>query len=221
MKKIVLKTLISTFIISAILGILIIFLDFWNDITGKILLSTVIIFGFSIPGLCCSTTYEKESNKTFSLFGIWVCFLSCIYFLLLIWGLLNFSFIDAINWEIMSSGVILSSSCGHISLLLIINSNNKVVKYFRNGTIFLSMIMDLMLLSLIYFGVGISWKVLSATAILIVLGTIVSPLMNKLTDKNNSKPDKYKKLEQLKKLLDNNVISEEEFANEKSKILNS
>lgn len=53
MKKVALKTLIITFIINAILGISIILLNLWNDITSKILLTTVTIFGFSIPCLIC------------------------------------------------------------------------------------------------------------------------------------------------------------------------
>lgn len=221
LKNIVLKTLISTFIISAIFGILIIVLNLWNDITWKVLLSTIIIFGFSVPGLCCSTTYEKGKNKSFSFFGILICLISCIYFLLLVWEFLEFEFFDDLNWSLMLSGILLSSSCGHICLLLAINSNNKIVNYFKNGTISLSIIMDVLLLLQIYLDIESNWKLLSAIAILIVLGTIVSPLMNRLNNKPNFEQDKYKKLEQIKELLNNNAISEEEYAIEKNKILNS
>ena len=69
MKKVVLKTLIITFIINAILGISIIILNLWNDITSKILLTTVTIFGFSIPCLICSTNYEKAKNKLIPIIG--------------------------------------------------------------------------------------------------------------------------------------------------------
>ena len=39
-------------------------------------------------------------------------------------------------------------------------------------------------------------------------------------DNKQIEPDKYTKLEQLKKLLDTNAISEEEYITEKEKILN-
>ena len=221
MKKIFLKIFFSTFIISAILGILIILLDLWNNITGKILLSTGIIFGFSVPGLSCTITYEKEKSRLFSLFGILICFISCAYFLLLIWNLLEFSFFNHLNWKFMLSAILLSSSSGHICLLLTINSNNKLVNYFKSGTVLLSIIMDLLLLLQIYFDIELNWKLLVAIAILIVLGTTVSPLMNKLNNKLNPEQDRYKKLEQLKHLLDSNAISEDEYETEKSKILNS
>ena len=226
MKKIVLKTLIFTFIISAVLGISIIFLDLWNDITGKILLSTVVIFGFSIPGLSCSTNYEKAKDKTFSIVGISTCFISCIYSLLLTWGFLEFDLFDVLNWKLILSGILLSSSFGHISLLLLIDSKEKIVNYFKNGTIILSVIMDILLMTMIFLVIEIEWKLLAIIAILIVLGTIVTPLLNKLNNKANVAKtdlmeDKYKKLEQIKSLLDSNAITQEEYEVEKNKILNS
>lgn len=226
MKKIVLKTLIFTFIISAVLGISIIFLDLWNDITGKILLSTVVIFGFSIPGLSCSTNYEKAKDKTFSIVGISTCFISCIYLLLLTWGFLEFDFFDDLNWKLILSGILLSSSFGHISLLLLIDSKEKIVNCFKNGTTILSVIMDILLMSMIFLEIEIEWKLLAIIAILIVLGTIVTALLNKLNNKANIAKtdlmeDKYKKLEQIKSLLDSNAITQEEYEIEKNKILNS
>lgn len=226
MKKIVLKTLIFTFIISAVLGISIIFLDLWNDITGKILLSTIVIFGFSIPGLSCSTNYEKSKDKTFSIVGISTCFISCIYFLLLTWGFLEFDFFDYLNWRLILSSILLSSSFGHISLLLLIDSKEKIVNYFKKGTTILSVIMDILLMSMIFLNFEIEWKLLVIIAILIVLGTIVTPLLNKLNNKANVAKidlmeDKYKKLEQIKSLLDSNAITQEEYEIEKDKILNS
>lgn len=226
MKKIVLKTLIATFIVSAILGILIIFLDLWNDITGKILLSTVIIFSFSIPGLSCTANYEKVNDKTFSIVGISTCFISCIYLLSLVWGFLNFDFFDDLNWKFILSCILMSSSFGHICLLLSINSDDKTVNYFKNGIITLSIIMDVLLLLQIFTEMKLSWKFLSIIEILIVLGTIVTPLLNKLNNKStlvrfDLKEDKYKKLEQIKLLLDTNAITQEEYEIEKNKILNS
>lgn len=226
MKKIVLKTLIFTFIISAVLAITIIFLDLWNYMTGKILLSTVIIFGFSIPGLSCSTNYEKSKDKTFSIVGISTCFISCVYLLLLTWEILDYDLFANLNWKFILSGILLSSSFGHISLLLLIDSKEKIVNYFKNGTIILSVIMDMLLMLFILLGIGIEWKLLTIIAILIVLGTIATPLLNKLNNNYNiTKPnlmeDKYKRLEQIKSLLDSNAITQEEYEIEKNKILNS
>ena len=226
MKKNVLKILIATLIISAILGISIIVLDLWNEMSVKVLATTAIIFGFSIPGLCCSTIYEKEDVKPFSIAGMTICVIGCLYILLLLWGILPTNgFFDVFTWKVILSSIILSSSFGHLSLLLSITSNEKIVQYFKNSTIVLSIIIDILLLIMIIFEVEINWQLITVLAILIVLGTIVTPIMNKLNKGNSSKPsnnnDKYEQLEKLKKLLDSNAITEEEYKTEKDKILNN
>lgn len=230
MKKIVLITLIATFIIGALLGISMIFLDVWNEVTGNILFSTSIIFGFSIPGLACSTSYEKSKSKIFSLVGVITCVLSCLYLLALIWDILPFDLFDGLTWKIVLSSFLITSSFGHLSLLLLVNSENKVVKYFKYGTIICSVLIDVLWLLLIFAEIDVDWKVYAVLAILIVLGTIVTPLMSKLgnktsnvkvNDNSDDENDKYKKIEQLKSLLDSNALTQEEFDAEKNKILNS
>lgn len=154
-----------------------------------------------------------------------ICFVSCIYFLLLIWEIFNFDFLDNLLWKFVLTCILLSISFGHMCLLLLINSTEKIVKIFRNGTITLSTIMDLFLLIEIFVETELNWKLLSILAILMVLGTIVTPLLDKLNSRTNSSnshtnDDKYLKLEQLKKLLDDNAITQEEYETEKNKILN-
>ena len=154
-----------------------------------------------------------------------ICFVSCIYFLLLIWEIFNFDFLDNLLWKFALTCILLSISFGHICLLLLINSTEKIVKIFRNSTITLSTIMDLFILIEIFVETELNWKLLSILAILMVLGTIVTPLLDKLNSRTNSSnshtnDDKYLKLEQLKKLLDDNAITQEEYETEKNKILN-
>ena len=154
-----------------------------------------------------------------------ICFVSCIYFLLLIWEIFNFDFLDNLLWKFVLTCILLSISFGHICLLLLINSTEKIVKIFRNSTITLSTIMYLFILIEIFVETELNWKLLSILAILMVLGTIVTPLLDKLNSRTNSSnshtnDDKYLKLEQLKKLLDDNAITQEEYETEKNKILN-
>ena len=224
-RKTILKTLIITFIIGALIGISAVLFDLWNDVTEKVLESTVDIFVFSVLGLACSLNYEKSENKLVSTIGMAICSISCIYFLLLILEILKLDFWE-LSWKFTLSNILLSVSFAHICLLLLIDSSNKNVKYFKNGTIGLSIFMDLLFLIEIYAEIEIRWKLLLVVAILIALGTVVTPLLNKLTSKvfikeKDNKEDNYKKIEQLKKLLDDNAITKEEYEKEKSKILNS
>ena len=141
MKKIILKTLIITFIISALLGIGIVLLDLWNDVSVRILLTTVTIFCASIPGLCCSISYEKSKNNIVPLAGMVACTISCIYFILLIWELITFNLFSNLELDFMATFIVLPVSLGHISLLLLIDSDDNKVNGFKIGTIILSVIL--------------------------------------------------------------------------------
>lgn len=59
MKKTILKIVIISLCISALLAIFVILTGTLNEISEKILATTSLIFGFSISGLCCSTLYER------------------------------------------------------------------------------------------------------------------------------------------------------------------
>ncbi len=239
-EKSILETLIVTFMTSALLAIFVILFGLWGDTTVRILLSTIAIFGFSIPGLACSVNYEKNINKSVAVMGMITCAISCLYLLMIIWGFFEIDFSYNLMWELLFSGVLFSSSFGHICLLLLVNSDNDIVNYFKYGTMCLSIFMDFLLLMEIYEVGDVSWRFVLVIIILVVLGTIVTPLLNKLyskTDfeivqgktktKNKVKPknslseDKYDKLEKVKKLLDDGAITKEEYDMEKTKILNS
>ena len=124
----------------------------------------------------------------------------------------------------MSTCIILPISLGHISLLLLIDSDDSKVNAFKISTIILSVILDILILVEIYANIVMNWKLIVILGILIALGTIVTPLMNKLSKpsiKQNNVDDKYKKIEQLEALLDSKAITEYEYEVEKNKILNS
>ena len=216
MKKTIFKLLIITLAIGAFLGILFIILDYWNTITLKIFLTSVIIFGFSIPGLCCSYLYEKEKIKKLSVACMIFCLLSTLYYLLVVWANITF---NNTNLKVLLSLAIICASIGHISLLLIIDSINSKIRNLKNATIFLSIILDILLLTEIIFDSSIAWQIYAILIILIALGTIVTPIIYRL-NKNDSKINKYTKLSQLKSLLDDKAITIEEYDSEKEKILN-
>ncbi|MBE6144083.1 MAG: SHOCT domain-containing protein [Firmicutes bacterium] len=218
MRKNILKVLIVTLIISAILGISIIFFGLWGEVSGKILLTTSTIFGFSIPGLSCSTIYEKKGKEKFAKLGIIICILSCLYILFIIWGLFRFY---EITLKLLVAGILLSSSFGHLSLLMMNENKDNKVSIFRETTIFLSIIIDILFLLMIFLEIDVSWKIVAILSILIALGTIVTPVLSKINSgKKVTVDDKYKQLEQLKKLLDSNAITEDEYNIEKNKVLN-
>lgn len=228
MKKGILYLLIATFSISALLGIGIIILDLWNELTLKVMLTTLTIFGFSVPALCCATLRDKTDEKVFPIIGIVTSIIGGLYTLLLLWEIIDYDFFgetDVYKWLI--EFIILSASFGHISLMLLINSNDNTVLMTRNGTIIVSIALDFLLTFLIFipdFEDLVVWQFYAILAILIVLGTIVTPILKKARNnlvvepkkveepKNNTNNAKAK----LDDLFANNYVTDEEY----KKILN-
>ncbi len=228
MKKILLTILAGALSVGALLGIIIILFGLWNELTGKVLATTAVIFGFSISGLCCSLLYDKGKLRIFSLISMIICLCFCLYYLTIVWGLFDITFNSLVDFhlKVVLSSIVICPSLAHISLLLLINSEEDIVAQFKYATIFASVVMDIILLVRIVYYFEVIWQLVAILGILIALGTIVTPIMYKIhkyTDKPKKEvpvDDKYQKLEQLKHLYDTNVLSEEEYNAEKAKILN-
>ena len=110
MKKIFLKTLIGSLIISAILAILVILFGFDSDWGIQTLFTTLVIFPFSITGLCCSSISENEKVKWFSYIGIATNIIGCLMYIGLIWGLLDICLIFCeedtnLTWNLLGTVV--------------------------------------------------------------------------------------------------------------------
>ncbi len=191
MKKNVLKLVITSLCISAFMGIIIILSGKFGELEGKILGTSCTIFGFSITGLCCSILYEKERYKNFSILGMLISLLGCIWQLLIIWGFLKVCIIfcsdeELLNWQILWSLIVLAISVAHISIMLHNESSNQTIVTIKNVTILFSIILDIMFLI-------ITWDLITDSIeldffirftviflILVTLGTVVIPILNKV-----------------------------------------
>lgn len=183
MKKNMLKILIGSLCLSAIVGIVIILLGSFGEIESKILGTTLLVFGYSIPGLCSSTIYEKEKLHYFSIIGIMIALISCLYVICLVWNIFDFNIFDSAQWKILWTLNILCWSSGHISLILLINDKNKMVLTFRLLTVIMSIIIDIMILIPtweLYNPSDFYYRLLLVIGILITLGTIGTPILNKI-----------------------------------------
>jgi hypothetical protein len=230
MKKKILYLLVATFCISAVLGIGIIVLDLWNDLTAKVLLSTVTIFGFSIPALCCSTLFEKDKYRAFSIIGMCVCIISGIYCLLYTWEILDLDLFDSdFPWQSIISCIMYSVSLGHLSLMLLVNNKDETVTNVRNFTIIVSVFLLVILTLLIWvedFEDVLAWQIYVIDAILVVLGTIVTPILSKaraveekkenlektmVEEQGEKVKNKIEEIEVLRKMVEKGYILEKEF----------
>jgi hypothetical protein len=181
LKKTFLLSMIGSLSLSALIGIIIFLFGEFFGIQGKILLSTLTLAGTSLIGLCCSLLYEKNGKyKLLALGGICTTIIGFIWTITLIW---TFSFSH--DFELLFKGffilLIISFSIAHSSLLLIINSNEKIVRKVLFTTLIFISIVAAMLIILVFFDVDFDfyYRLLGVFAILDVLGTLTTPILNK------------------------------------------
>jgi hypothetical protein len=91
-------------------------------------------------------------------------------------------------WRIMVIFIILTVSMAHISLLLQIHTKTHTIKYSLFGTILFISIVALMLIKGTineFEEKEFFFRLLGVFAILDVLGTIATPILNKISDKKD------------------------------------
>lgn len=180
LKKYLLISLIVSLGISAFLGIIIFLLGNFGVFQVRILFTTLTIGGFSLTALSCASLLEKNTFSKFASIGIILSVAGFFFLTSFIWGISNWS------WEVMMVSIVLAFSTAHASLLLLIKSDKTIVNASLITTlIFISLVaFELIILVFMEFENDISdfwYRMLGVFAILDVLGTIVTPILSKVT----------------------------------------
>ena len=187
LKKTFLITMIISLSISALIGIFILLFGDFGDTEWRILLTTLSIGGFSLTGLCCSVLYEKGKYIGLSFFGMASSILGFLLSMLATWEFVDFLILfDGLTvWgKLTLTLIIFAFSSAHACLVLLINPEKSSVKYSLLATLLFIAIVALMLVYLVLFVNGEPpeefFRLLGVFAILNVLGTIVTPILNKV-----------------------------------------
>lgn len=179
-KKIFLSTLIISLTLSALIGILIFLFGSFGIIESRLIWNTLILLVYSMIGLTCSITYEKRRFSSLGFLGIIISVIGFLYTVLVIWDVLN----NKISWKLAAIFILISIGIAHSCLLLLIKSNKSLVNFALSLTIFFVSIVTFMLIILILVESvnlgGFYFRLLGVFAILDVLGTIVTPILNKI-----------------------------------------
>ncbi|MES2621681.1 MAG: hypothetical protein V4615_12595 [Bacteroidota bacterium] len=179
-KKLFLRIVIVSLILSGLLGIFIFLFGEFKETEVKLLLTTLSLGGCSLTGLCCATIYPLAKFKVFSVIGILTAGLCFIITMLNVWG--DFKNIED-TWKLLLSLIVLSVTFSHISLLLNIRPANHLVESVITVTIVIVSTVAVMLLTLIFAEFD-NWewfyRLLGSFAILDVLGSIVILILNRM-----------------------------------------
>ena len=183
-KKYFLTTLIVALSISAVIGIYIFLFGEFGDIETKLLITTLAIGGYSLTGLCCSTIYNRKELFILSIVGMLISVIGLILAIISIWEIVDP--LDIVHETMIS--IILAVSFGHISLLFLVKPKKDYIKHTLYSTILFIIIVAVMLIITIMIEFKIEeffWRLLGVFAILDVLGTITTPLLNKIKEKED------------------------------------
>jgi uncharacterized membrane protein YfcA len=183
-KKFFLRTFIIALTISALIGIVIFLVGEFGETEMKILATTLAIGGFSITALGCSTVHDIDMFRPFSLIGMLISVFGFLFTVSAIWAL----FESDHEWvaQAVFTFVILSVSTAHISLLLQIRAKTRNIKYALIATIiFISIVAAMLIKATIndFEDSDLFFRLLGVFAILDVLGTIATPILNRTTEK--------------------------------------
>jgi hypothetical protein len=180
-KKLFLSTLIIALSISAAIGIFIFLTGDFGDTQSRILATTVAIGGFCLTGLCSSIIHHRDHLKAFSVFGMITSVVGFVVAFAAIWNVIDFEDV----WQALLILIILSITLAHISLLLILRPKNIGIKTTLVTTIVFISIVSLMLIysTICEFDEDeFYYRILGVFAILDVLGTITTPILNKISE---------------------------------------
>lgn len=181
-KRVFLTTLVSSLTISAILSIFIFLFGDVGETEARILMTTFSVGGYSLLGLSIAALFEKKGISNLILIGgasILIAFVISMY---LIWGS-KFWNADESTWRIFGISLTMSVTCAHLALLHVIDIRTKIA---RNAFVATNTMIWIVAGLLIVVIAGLFdpdtgyFKTLVVAAILDLLGTISTPLLNKI-----------------------------------------
>jgi hypothetical protein len=186
-------TIIVSLSLTALIGIFALLTGF-EEVQGKILLTTLVIAGFSITSLCHLAVVGK-ALQVVGFVGIVVSGIAMIAAVILIWGS---DYIDDLVWKTLGVASVWAVSLAHANLLLLLGQRRNSL--IRSGLLItvglVALVALLITLPIVsdgeipgYEAQDAYWKFFGVIAILDVLGTIVLPVASRfLRDETAAAP---------------------------------
>ncbi len=180
-KKSFLRLLVGAIVLSAAIGIFIFLIGDFGETETKLLLTTLSVGVFSLAGLCCSSVYDRVNLQSFSKVGMVFSIVGFFLTFIAIWEFVDMDYMG----KPLAIFLVLAITTAHISLLQLIIPRSDKVHLMMKSTLILISIVSLMIIAglLLDFEIGnIYFRILGVFAILDVLGTIATPLVNRMSD---------------------------------------
>ena len=179
-RRIAIIAIIVSLSLTALIGIITLLSGDFGEVQGRVLLTTLLLAGFSITVLCHLAVVGR-ALRAVGFVGVAVSGVALVIGLLLIWGEASFS--DDL-WKAFGTFGVLSVSFAHANLLLLLGQRrNTVVRVLLFATVACVGLVALLICLPILTEGDIPgdngdayWRLLGVVAILDVLGSIVLPV---------------------------------------------
>lgn len=180
--RIFLFALVGCLMLGAILAIVSLVTMRMSEFQGRILLTTFSLGVYSLLGLCCSFLIERKRYAVFGMLGVVVAFCGVLFAVATTWEAVS-SFQFVIQGRICF--LVVASSFGHASLLLLLETKQSLVIALRWGTILMIAAVAglLVILCLDPSLIESLWLFLALTGVIDVFGTVSTPLLHLATRK--------------------------------------
>ena len=171
--------LIASLSIAAVMAIVVVLTGDLGDTEAQILLTTVTAAAFSLTGMGASARFYRGSWTWVGAAGIAASALALVLALVFIWGELD----TEPFLRTFGVAVILATALAYASVLLLVRPRHRAVAVSLLATLVVLAGVTGMLISLAV--LDLNWqdwffRVLGALAILTVLGTLVTPVLNRV-----------------------------------------
>ncbi len=143
MKKSILKVMLGSIIVEAVLVCIFILMGDFNEVSWRSLGSVATIFYCSLPCLCYAKIYDNEKYKGLAIFGAIVACICALTSILVIWELIE---TDITIFKVNIIVETLMWALAIISWILSIDSVNDIVKRFKTISISLTSLLSLFII---------------------------------------------------------------------------
>lgn len=180
-------TLCTTFIIiSAIIAIFFVMFGTFKETEARILLTTILLGGYSLMGLCCAALLDRKKNIILAIGGMVIIVTACIATMIIVWEIVT----PVEGWKTIVISAMVSASMAHICLLQIKSSAYHIEQVVRILTFIGVVIVNILIIFAIVTDFEsikeIFWRVLGVCTILVVLGTIGTPIIQTLSQQEKT-----------------------------------
>lgn len=201
LKRLFLYLLIASVAVSAAMGIGVLLIGEFGELSTRVLMTTMTVTVTSILGLACGAYYESGRGRHLPLAGIVFSIVAALMTFLIIWDVLdeNKTFTKATVTMMM-----LAVSCSHLSLLSIARLDRRFA-WSRIAAFVFVTLLNAILLFILWFEPesqgDIVSRVIGVLSILIASITVMTPVFHKLSSTNVQVSDLDAEIEDLKKKL--------------------